>query len=116
MPCLILTIARLAAIAVLALSLGACSLTSSVVGGRTWTSTAQLPDGTTQEITVRDDSGRLTNVEGDPQDLGPVAETSSPRGQPNVVLVPWAAGSCGVKPSFVFAPKPQGLAGTSTTT
>ena len=53
-------------VAVIALVAGACSLTTSVTGPREWKQTVETDGGSTQEIVVRDESGRLTNVEIDP--------------------------------------------------
>jgi hypothetical protein len=106
------SIARIALLAAATIALGACSLTSSVTGTRDWSSEATLPDGSTQTITVHDDSGRLTNVEINPAGVPFASEISNPAGAANVVLVPWAGGACDVRTEFVFASDGQGLAGT----
>ena len=79
--------------AIVALVGGACSLTNSVAGPREWTQTITAADGTTQEVVVRDESGRLTNVEIDPAGVPPAMEISNPPGEANVVLVPWTGGA-----------------------
>lgn len=106
------TLARLPLLAAATLALAACSITSSVTGARDWSSEATLPDGTTQTITVHDESGRLTNVEINPAGVPFASEISNPAGSDNVVLVPWAGGACDVKTEFVFKAQGQGLAGT----
>jgi hypothetical protein len=95
-----------------ALVAGACSLTSSVTGPREWTQTVEAEGGSTQEIVVRDESGRLTDVQIDPQGVPMAAEISNPAGEPNVVLVPWTGGACDVRTEITFTPAGQGLAGT----
>lgn len=95
-----------------ALVAGACSLTSSVTGPREWTQTVTSADGAAQEIVVRDESGRLTNVEIDPQGVPMAMEISNPPGEANVVLVPWTGGACDVRTEITFTAAGQGLAGT----
>jgi len=112
MPVPTRSIARLALAAGVAVALSACSLTSSVSGPRDWSQEATLPDGSTQTITVHDESGRLTNVEINPEGVAMASEISNPPGAENVVLVPWAGGACDVKTEFVFTAQGQGLAGT----
>ena len=85
-------------------------------GTRDWSQETTLPDGTTQTITVHDESGRLTNVEINPEGVAMASEISNPAGAENVVLVPWAGGACDVKTEFVFKAQGQGLAGTIKTT
>jgi len=120
MPALTLAIAavtRFSCVALLAGSLAACGVTSSLAGPHSWTTTAALPDGTTQEVVIRDESGLLTNAEVDPAGVQPVMGIENPSGEANVVLVPWASGSCDVKTEFVFRSSAQGgLAGTVATT
>ena len=98
--------------AVLAVVVGACSLTSSVTGPREWTQTLTAADGTSQEVVVRDESGRLTNVEIDPQGVPMASEISNPPGEANVVLVPWTGGACDTRTEIIFKAAGQGLAGT----
>jgi hypothetical protein len=95
-----------------ALVVGACSITSSVTGPREWTQTVEADGGSTQEIVVRDESGRLTDVQIDPQGAPMAAEISNPPNEPNVVLVPWTGGACDVKTTITFKAAGQGLAGT----
>jgi hypothetical protein len=90
----------------------ACSLTSSVTGPREWTQTVTSADGSTQEIVVRDESGRLTNVEIDPQGVPMASEITNPPGGANVVLVPWTGGACDKRTEITFKAAGQGLAGT----
>ncbi|HEU0243658.1 MAG TPA: hypothetical protein VFQ75_07100 [Candidatus Limnocylindrales bacterium] len=111
MPALTRSIARLPLLVVLAAAISACGMTA-VSGPRTWTSEATLPDGTKQTITVRDESGRLTNAEINPAGVAMASEISNPPGSENVVLVPWAGGACDVSTEFVFTAAGQGLAGT----
>ena len=105
------SIARLALVAAASVALSACSLTA-VTGPREWTQQASLPEGGIQTITVRDESGRLTNVEIDPEGVDMAFEISNPPGADNVVLVPWAGGACDVTTEIVFTAQGQGLAGT----
>ena len=98
--------------AAVALVVGACSATSSVIGPREWTQTVQSADGASQEIVVRDESGRLTNVEIDPQGVDMAPEIMNPPGEANVVLVPWTGGACDVRTEITFTAAGQGLAGT----
>jgi ABC-type Fe3+-hydroxamate transport system substrate-binding protein len=116
MPVPTRSIAGLALAAAVAVALSACSLTSSVSGTHDWSQETTLPDGTTQTITVHDESGRLTNVEINPEGVAMASEISNPAGAENVVLVPWAGGACDVKTEFVFKAQGQGLAGTLKTT
>lgn len=92
-------------------SLGACQVTSVVTGPREWKTEAQLTDGTKTSIVVRDESGRLSNVEINPAGVT-ANEISNPPDQPNVVLVPWAGGACDVNTVITFTSSGQGLAGT----
>jgi hypothetical protein len=61
---------------------------------------------------VRDESGRLTNVEIDPAGVPVAMEISNPPGQANVVLVPWTGGACDKRTEITFKAAGQGLAGT----
>jgi hypothetical protein len=113
MPMPVTTVAtRAVAVALVAVALGACSLTSSSGGPQEWTQEVQGQDGTSQTITVRDEAGRLTNVEIDPPGVPMAAEIENPDGQPNVVLVPWTGGACDTSTEIVFDPAGEGLAGT----
>lgn len=105
------SLVRLTLPAVLAVALAACSLTA-VSGPREWSQQVTLADGTVHTISVRDESGRLTNVEINPPDVAMASEISNPAGSENVVLVPWAGGACDVDTAFVFSAAGQGLAGT----
>lgn len=100
-----------AAFAVAAVVVGACSITSSVTGPREWTQEVTADDGSKQEIVVRDESGRLTDVQIDPQGVPVANEISNPPGEPNVVLVPWTGGACDVRTEITFKAAGQGLAG-----
>ncbi|HEY3334204.1 MAG TPA: hypothetical protein VGK16_03115 [Candidatus Limnocylindrales bacterium] len=111
MPASIRSLARLFLLAVATVALAACGLTA-VTGPRAWSQQATLADGTTQTISVRDESGRLANVEINPAGVAMASEISNPPGAPNVVLVPWAGGACDVTTEFVFTAAGQGLAGT----
>jgi hypothetical protein len=97
---------------VVVLVASACSATSSVIGPREWTQTLESADGASQEIVVRDESGRLTNVEIDPQGVDMAPEIMNPPGEPNVVLVPWTGGACDKRTEITFKAAGQGLAGT----
>jgi len=99
-------------VAVIALVAGACSLTTSVTGPREWKQTVETDGGSTQEIVVRDESGRLTNVEIDPAGVPMAMEISNPPGEANVVLVPWTGGACDKRTEITFQAAGQGLAGT----
>jgi hypothetical protein len=99
-------------VAVIALVAGACSLTTSVTGPREWKQTVETDGGSTQEIVVRDESGRLTNVEIDPAGVPMAMEISNPAGVANVVLVPWTGGACDKRTEITFQAAGQGLAGT----
>ena len=99
-------------VAIIALVAGACSLTTSVTGPREWTQTVETDGGSTQEIVVRDESGRLTNVEIDPAGVPMAMEISNPPGEANVVLVPWTGGACDKRTEITFQAAGQGLAGT----
>jgi hypothetical protein len=107
---------RLALVLAVPVLLAACSSLAGVSGTHDWSQQATLPDGTVTTITVHDESGRLTNVEFNPQGVAMASEISNPPGEANVVLVPWAGGACDVKTEFVFKPNGQGLAGTIKTT
>jgi hypothetical protein len=106
---------RTASLALIAVALGGCGLTS-LAAPREWTQTLEAAGGTSHEVVVRDESGRLTNVEFDPAGVGPAMDISNPPGEPNVVIVPWASGSCDVRTEIVFTAAGQGLAGTIKTT
>jgi hypothetical protein len=95
-----------------ALVAGACSLTTSVAGPQEWTQSLSSADGTSQEVVVRDESGRLTNVEIDPAGVPVAMEISNPPGEANVVLVPWTGGACDKRTEIAFQAAGQGLAGT----
>jgi hypothetical protein len=97
---------------VVALVAGACSVTTSVTGPQEWTQTLTAADGATQEVVVRDESGRLTNVEIDPVGVPVAMEISNPPGEANVVLVPWTGGACDKRTEITFTAAGQGLAGT----
>ena len=98
--------------AIAALVVSACSATGSVIGPREWTQTLESADGASQEIVVRDESGRLTDVEIDPQGVDMAPEIMNPPGQANVVLVPWTGGACDKRTDITFRAAGQGLAGT----
>ena len=97
---------------VVALVAGACSLTTSVAGPQEWTQTLSSADGTSQTVVVRDESGRLTDVEIDPAGVPVAMEISNPPGEANVVLVPWTGGACDKRTDITFKAAGQGLAGT----
>jgi hypothetical protein len=97
---------------VVALVAGACGITTSVTGPQEWTQTLSSADGASQEVVVRDESGRLTNVEIDPVGVPVAMEVSNPPGEANVVLVPWTGGACDKRTEITFAAAGQGLAGT----
>jgi hypothetical protein len=97
---------------VVALVVGACSLTNSVAGSSEWTQTLASADGASQEVVVRDESGRLTNVEIDPAGVPVAMEISNPPGEANVVLVPWTGGACDKRTEITFKAAGQVLAGT----
>lgn len=98
--------------AVVALVVGACSITSSVGGAGEWTQEVEAEGSSKQEIVVRDESGRLTDVQIDPAGVPLAAEIRNPGGEPNVVLVPWTGGACDVRTEITFTAAGQGLSGT----
>lgn len=102
----------LAAASVAGLLAGACSITSSVTGPREWKQTVETDAGQKQEIVVRDESGKLTDVQIDPQGVAMSDQISNPPNEPNVVLVPWTGGACDVRTEITFKAAGQGLAGT----
>ena len=95
-----------------ALVVGACSITSSVTGPREWTQEVTTDTGSKQTIVVHDESGRLTDVQINPQGVPMATEISNPPNEPNVVLVPWTGGACDVRTEITFKAAGQGLAGT----
>ena len=99
-------------LALVALVAGACGAASSVIGPREWSQTVTAADGSQQDIVVRDESGRLTNVEIDPAGVAMATEISNPPGEANVVLVPWTGGACDKRTEISFKAAGQGLAGT----
>lgn len=80
-------------LAVVALSAAACDLTR-FSGIRAWSAAAESVNGRTFVVNVRDTSGRIDNVEIDPEGSDPFGEIANPPGQPNVLIVPWTGGSC----------------------
>lgn len=106
------TLGRLVRASLLLLVVGvlaACNVTSVVSSPREWKAEAELADGSKTSITVRDTSGRLTNVEINPAG---VSANEISNEAPNVVLVPWTAGACDTATVIEFAAAGQGLAGT----
>jgi hypothetical protein len=108
----VIRLTTVAAVLLLATGLAACDIVSQVTGPRTWTQEAELQDGSTQTITVRDTSGRITDVEIDPPGVQDPGAIANPPGEPNVVLVPWTGGACDTKTEIVFDAQGDGLAGT----
>lgn len=80
-------------LAVVALSAAACDLTR-FQGARVWSAGSESVNGRTFVVNVRDTSGRVENVEIDPAGPDLFGEIANPPGQPNVLIVPWAGGSC----------------------
>lgn len=99
---------------VAALVLGACS---RIVGPRDWTQTAELADGRSIVVNVRDTSGRIDDVEVDPPAMDPVPDAVvNPPGQPNVLVVTWTGGACDERTDIEIAANGPGLAITINTT
>ena len=109
LPVTTLRLARASLLLLVVGVLAACNITTVVSGPREWTAEAEGVDGSKTSITVRDTSGRLTNVEINP--VGVSANEISNEA-PNVVLVPWTAGACDTSTVIEFAAAGQGLAGT----
>ena len=99
-------------LAVVAFAVSACSAARTVTGGGEWTQELAGSDGAKQTVVVKDESGRLTNVEIDPQGVPMAMEISNPPGEANVVLVPWTGGACDKRTEITFEAAGQGLAGT----
>jgi hypothetical protein len=100
------------AVVLLSLSVAACDIASQVTGPRTWTQQVELQDSSTQTITVRDTSGRITDVEIDPPGVQDPGQIANEGGNANVVLVPWTGGACDTQTDIDFAAAGDGLAGT----
>lgn len=100
------------ALVTLSVSVAACDIVSQVSGPRSWSQGVELQDGSTQTITVRDTSGRITNVEIDPAGVQDPGQIANQDGSDNVVLVPWTGGACDVQTTIEFAAAGDGLAGT----
>jgi len=104
----------LALLFVAALTLGACS---RIVGPRDWTQTAELVNGGSIVVNVRDTSGRIDDAEIDPPAGNPVPDVvANPPGQPNVLVVTWTGGACDERTDIGIASAGPRLAITITTT
>jgi hypothetical protein len=101
----------LATLLALAATVAACDIVSSVAGTREWTQQVERPDGSTQTITVRDTSGRITDVEIDPPGLQDPGVIANPDGKLDQVLVPWSGGACDTETTVDFAARGDGLVG-----
>jgi hypothetical protein len=108
-------ISRLAAVSALlivAAGVAACGPLTRVAGPTEWVQEVGLQDGTKQTITVRDTSGRISQVAFDPPGVQDPGAIANPAGQPATVLVPWTGGACDVRTTIEFAAQGQGLKGT----
>ncbi len=105
-------LAATAAVIAIVASVAACDIVSRVSGPTEWTQEVELQDGSKQTISVRDTSGRITQVEIDPPGVQDPGEITNPDGQPNVVLVPWTGGACDTTTDIEFTAAGTGLAGT----
>jgi hypothetical protein len=84
----------LVALLVVATTLSACQIVSSVAGPRAWTMTVDLGDGMTSTTNVSDGSGKVQDIAFDPDDAVAGGGVAAVPGQPNTVDVPWTGGSC----------------------
>jgi hypothetical protein len=80
-------------VVLIAFVVGGCSRVSSP---RSWIASAQLADGGTVTVTVRDESGRIDGAEVDPSGVTTADAVSNPAGKPGVLLVSWVGGACDV--------------------
>jgi hypothetical protein len=96
-------------------AVGACSGLTAITGPREWSEQLTAGDGTTQTVTVRDTSGRITTVEFDPAGVQNPGGITNPDGNLEVLLVPWTGGACDVKTVIEFAAAGDGLKGTMST-
>jgi hypothetical protein len=87
---------RLAAAVVLAFAaiLVAGCASTRVTGTRTWKMSAGLASGRTWDVIFTDSSGRIDSAEVDPAGVAVPGGVINEGGKPNVVIVPWAGGSC----------------------
>ncbi len=107
-------------LAAIAVAISLCLLLTGcerILGPREWTMSASRVDGTQHTIRVRDTSGRIENVEIDPEEPVEAADAvTNPPGQPNVVIVPWLGGACDTLTDIAIEGSGSGLAITVTTT
>jgi hypothetical protein len=100
---------RLALVAALAASLGACGIASQVSGPRTWSLAALNQAGTEHTITVTDRSGRVVDVEFGPANANPSEPVTVAPGKPNALDVAWTGGACDKTTTLDVAPGGPGL-------
>jgi hypothetical protein len=93
-------------LAVMAVAIAGCSRISSP---REWMSTAQQVSGGTVTFAVRDESGRIDDVEIDPAGVAVAEPVSNPADRPNVLLVSWVGGACDRRTDIGVAGDGQGL-------
>ena len=101
-------------LAVLGFSAAACDV-NRVQGPRTWTAGTQSVSGKTFVVNVRDTSGRIEDVEIDPQAVQGLGGPANPPGQPDVLIVPWTGGTCDEQTDIEVAANGSGLSISITT-
>ena len=98
------------ALAVVASTASACAITGSVSGPRTWSQAATGTDGSSAVVNVSDASGRVRDVAFDPADAVAGGGVAAVPGKPNVLDVPWTAGTCDTKTDIAIQGAGTGLA------
>jgi hypothetical protein len=85
---------RLLPLLVLALVVQGCAMSGGVFGARSWAEGGELVHGTASTTKVDDRSGRVRDVEFEPQDAVGGSGVAAVPGQPNKLDIPWTAGAC----------------------
>jgi hypothetical protein len=98
-----------AALVALALALGACSVVAEV-GSRTWGVSMTNQAGESTSVKVTDASGRVTDIELDPEDADLFGGVAVAAGHPGTLDVPWTGGGCDVTTSIDISGRGAGLA------
>jgi hypothetical protein len=100
-------------VAAVAVAICACLVLAGcerILGPREWTMQAARVDGSTYSIRVRDTSGRVDNVEIDPEE--PVPQPGGPMnppGEPNVAVISWTGGACDTETDVLIEGDGSGL-------
>jgi len=77
-----------------ATELTGCAVTKENQSGRDWTTAVSRTDGTTDAVTVHDESGIVNDAQVDPPNVQVPNGVEVAPGKPNVILLRWVGGTC----------------------